>query len=150
MKKQTLEALATADAKRWAAAEMFYGEGAGTRRKLLTAELGERFDDPLYNELFNNAYEALDMNKFAELAIKERKAIDRAAKTGKNFRALKSGNLSNLSTGVFIIAGVAYVAHQTGYDKIIWAETQKAYKKAKIEVKIWKAKREGRNVERII
>jgi hypothetical protein len=103
MKQKALEAMAADDAKRWAAAEMFYGEGAGTRRKLLNAELGERFDDPVYNELFNNAYDKLDLNKFAQQAIKERKSIDRAAKAGRNFRAIKSGNLGNLSTGVFVV-----------------------------------------------
>lgn len=150
MKQKVMQKLAQTDAERWAAAEMFYGEGAGNRRKLLNAELESKFEStPGFFEAFNAAYENLDMNKFAERAIKERKAIDRAAKASQNMRAIKNGNMRGLSTGVFIIAGAAYVAHATGYDKKIEAEAKKLWKQAKVEYKIRKARREGRNVERI-
>ena len=149
MKKKAFAAMAANDAKRWAAAEMFYGDGAGIRRKLLAAELDARWKDPVYLELFNKAYEGLDKTKFAEMAIKERKAIDRATKASKNLRALKNGNLNGLSTGVFVVAGTVYLARQTGYDKIIWAETQKAYKKVSAEVKFRKARFQGRNVTKL-
>ena len=139
--KSKIEKMAAADAQRWAAAEMFYGDGAGTRRKLLNAELQERLvrlADTDYADLFNLEYELLDMNKFAQAAIKERKSIDRAAKAGKNLRALKSGNLNNLSTGVFVVVGLAWVAHQTGYDKKIEAEAKKAWARVKLEYTVRK------------
>lgn len=147
-----IQKMAEADAKRWAAAEMFYGEGAGTRRKLLNAEIETKlveYADTDYADLFNLAYEHLDMDKFAKAAIKERQHLDRMAKAGKNLRALKSGNLNNLSTGVFVVVGAAYLAHATGYDKKIQAEAKKLYKKAKVEYKFRKARMQGRNVERI-
>lgn len=144
-----LEKMATVDAQRAAAADMFYGDGAGTRRKLLKAELDPKRDIPGYVEAFTKAYDSLDMNKFAQQAIKERKAIDRAAKAGQNFRALKNGNVNGLTTGVFVVVGGVWLAHQTGYDKKIEAEAKKLYKKARIEVKVQKARMQGRNVEKI-
>lgn len=150
MKTNTIVKEAAKDAERWAAAEMFFGEGAGTRRKLLEPEIARKVERMSgYHEAFEAAYDNLDMTKFAEQAIKERKKIDSMAKANKNFRALKSGNLRGLSNGVFIVAGVAYVAHTTGYDKVAMAEGKKLYKKAKAELKFRKARFEGRNVEKI-
>lgn len=144
-----LNKMAQQDAERWAAAEMFYGEGAGTRRKLVGAEIQARYNVPGYLEAFNRAYESLDMDKFAKGAIRERQKIDRAAAAGKNIRALKNGNVRGLSTGAFVVVGVAYFAHAAGYDKVAYDEGKKLYKKARIEVKFRKARWQGRNVERI-
>ena len=151
MKK--LEKMAQQDAEKWASAEMFYGPGAGTRRKLVNAEIESNlvtYADTDYADLFNLAYEHLDMNKFAQAAIRERKALDRAAKTSQNLRALKSGNLNNLTTGVAVVVGAAYLAHATGYDKKIEAEAKKLYKRAKTEIKFRKMRWQGLNVEKII
>lgn len=137
------------DAERMLAAEMAYGEGAGTRRKLLNAEINQKLVDNAsteYADLLNLAYEHLDQNKFAKAAIKERKNLDRAAKAGKNMRALKSGKLNNLSTGVFIVVGGAYIAHATGYDKVIKAEVKKGAKLLKDE---WTVRKEGRRIRKM-
>lgn len=150
MNKSRLDKIAQQDAERWAAAAMFYGEGAGTRRKLLTAEIDEKaWNTDGYIESFHQAYNALDMDKFAKAAVRERQAIDRAAKASKNFRAIRTGNYQGLSTGVFVAVGTAYVLHVTGYDKVLLAEGKKAYKKAKVEVIFRKKKWQGRNVEKI-
>lgn len=130
-----IEKMAQKDAQIWAAAEMFYGEGAGTRRKLTWAEISDKqFSVPGYVEAFNKAYESLNMDKFAKGAIKERKNIDRAVKAGKNLRALKAGNVRGLSTGLYVAVGVAYVAHATGYDKVAYRKAKKAYRKAELEI----------------
>jgi hypothetical protein len=126
MSDKAVKKMAEKDAERWAAAEMFYGEGAGTRRKLLNAEILTKSQDTLYAKTLHEAYEKLDMNKFAEMAIKERKALDRAAKASQNMRALKNGNYQNLTTGVAVVVGLGYAAHVTGYDKVIIAEAKKA------------------------
>lgn len=150
MTSHGLNKLAKEDAQRWASAEMAYGEGAGTRRKLMNAELQSKtLNIPGYWDAFNNAYDALDMNKFAKAAVKERKALDRAAKASKNLRAIRTGNYQGLSTGVFVAVGTAYVLHVTGYDKVLLAEGKKAYKKAKVEFIYRKRKWQGRNVEKI-
>ena len=144
--------MAKKDAERYAAAEMFYGAGAGTRRKLLGAELDEkmlRLADTDYTDLFHLEYELLDMNFFAKQAIKERKSIARAAKASKNFRAIKNGNVQNLSTGLFIAAGIYMVAKQTGYDKVVEAKVEELWKKARTEFKYRKARAQGRNVSKI-
>ncbi len=138
MKIPTIDKLAQKDAERFAAAEMFYGEGAGTRRKLLDAELQSKHNMPGYYEAFIEAYADLDLNKFAKGAIKERQNIDRAAKASKNVRALKSGNVRGLSNGVFIVVGAAYLAHATGYDKKVEKEVRDFYTQVKAR---YKAKR---------
>lgn len=152
MKQKTIEAMAVEDAREWGFAKMFFGEGAGIRRRLVEAEISQKlidYADTDYADLFNLACENLNQIELAEAAIKERKKIDAMAKAGKNVRAFKSGNYQNLSTGVFLVVGAAYLAHQTGYDKVIVAETKKQYKKAKTEFKFHKARLQGRNVERI-
>ena len=50
---------------------------------------------------------------------------------------------------MFYAAGAAYVLHVTGYDKVLLEEGQKAYKKARVEVKYRWRKFQGRNVEKI-
>lgn len=150
MSKSRIDKMAQHDAERWAAAEMFYGEGAGTRRKLMAAEVETKmFDDLEYYNAFHKAYEALNMDKFAKAAVRERQAIDRVAKASKNLRAIRTGNYQGLSTGVFAVVGTAYVMHLTGYDKVLLEEGKKAYKKAKIEFVYRKKKWQGRNVEKI-
>lgn len=134
---KNLEKMASKDAHEWARAEMFFGEGAGIRRRHLDAEINEKMSTiPGYIDFYNKAYASQDMVKHAEAALRERKNIDRAAKAGKNLRAIQTGNLHNLSTGVFIAVGVVFVAHQTGYDKKVQAEATRLYRKAKAEIAV--------------
>jgi hypothetical protein len=142
MTDKKIEKLAAKDAESWLAAEMAYGEGAGTRRKLVSADIeGKQWSMPGYFEAFQAAYEQLDKTKFAKEAIKERKHLDRVGYASKNFRALKAGKIQNLSTGVYVIVGGAYLAHVTGYDKKIEAEAKRLIKKAKDEIEVRKARR---------
>lgn len=145
--------MANKDAVTFLAAEMAYGEGAGTRRKLVKAMVDQKMVDYAgtdYAELFEEAYHRLDLNKFAQQAIRERKAMDRAAMASKNLRALKNGNMRGLSTGVFLVVGGVYLARATGYDKVIVAESKKVYKKAKVEFRYHKLRLQGKNVERLL
>lgn len=127
-----IEKMAAKDAYEYGLALMFFGEGAGTRRKLIQAQVSDKVHSiPGYGDAFDKAFGSLSQMELAEKAIAERKRIDAAAKAGKNLRALKSGNLQNLSTGVFVVVGGVILARQTGYDKVIVAETKKLYVKAK-------------------
>lgn len=54
---------ATKDAKEFARAKMFYGEGAGTRRKLIKATVEERSKDPQYKKAFDEALSKQNMSK---------------------------------------------------------------------------------------
>ena len=69
--------LAAKDAKRYADAKMFYGETAGTKRKLLNAELNKKKSKvPGYEEAFNKALENVDYAKSAKKAVVKRTTID--------------------------------------------------------------------------
>ena len=146
-----VDKLAKADAHEWALAQMFYGEGAGVRRHLIGSTVDYNMATiPGYLEKFHTYVDAIDQTKMAEKAIAERKRIDRGLKIGKNLRALKSGNLNNLSTGVFVVVGAAYLAHATGYDEKIKAQAKKQYKKAKTEIRYRQLRHQGKNVSKII
>ena len=147
-----VEKMAAKDAHDWARAEMFFGEGAGVRRRHLFAQIEARisqYADKGYEEAFNRAYSQQNMADHAIKAAKERQNIDRLAKANRNLRAVRTGNLQNLTTGAAILAGAYYVAHQTGYDKKIEREAKKLYKKARLEVKYRVARAQGRNVEKL-
>lgn len=142
MKQKALEKMAEQDAYDWGLAQMFFGEGAGTRRKLVAATIDQKvLDIPGYEQALDAAYAKLNQIEMAEKALELRKKIDRANTAGKNIRALKSGNLHNLSTGVFVVVGGAYLLHVTGYDKVLKAKAEDLYKKAKTEVEVRKAKK---------
>lgn len=145
-----IERIAAKDAAKWAEAELFFGEGAGTRRKLLSADIGYKTENVSeYYPAFKKAYDKLNFSQLAMKAAKERQHIDRANMMGKNARAIIRGDRRGLSTGLAIIVGVIYVAHQTGYDQKILKEGRKYYRKysrkIKAEIAARKIKRDPRN-----
>lgn len=69
--------LAAKDAKRHADAKMFYGKGAGTRRKLLNAELEKKKKDiPGYKDAFEKSLGNVDYAKSAVKAKRDRTRKD--------------------------------------------------------------------------
>lgn len=99
------------DAKEHAKAKMFYGEGAGTRRKLINAKVNSRSTDPNYKKAFDYHSENQDMGKRAEQARRQRHRKDVANTTAKTARGVK--NLA-LKTGapVTLTAAAGYAAYQ--------------------------------------
>lgn len=81
--------MARSDAEEFTKAKLYYGEGAGTRRKLIKAKVDERSKDPLYKKAFDYHVEKTDMAKRAKQAQKKRKRVDRTATVKKTAR--KSG-----------------------------------------------------------
>ena len=67
---------ASKDAKEYARAKMYYGEGAGTRRKLIKNTVEEKSKDPGYKEAFDYAMSKQDMEKHVQGAKRERKVND--------------------------------------------------------------------------
>lgn len=121
--------MAANDAANWARAEMFFGDGAGTRRKLLTAEIASKAERISgYNAAFEKAYGKQDFAEHALRAAKERKKIDRTNVVGKNIGALARGDRRGMSNGFAAIVLVGAVAHVTGYDKIAWNKAQIIYR----------------------
>lgn len=116
------------DAQEYARAKMFYGEGAGVRRKLIEATVESRaHKDPNYARAFHKALAAQDMSEHAKRAQKERKRIDRNEALSRNVKGMLNGNSKTLNTSVLIVGAAAYVAHQTGYDKKIAAKAREVY-----------------------
>jgi len=125
-----LEKMATKDALRWAQAEMAFGEGAGTARKLLNAEINQKyFKIPGYAQVFDDTYDMLDMADIAAKALKDHKKLVRMKHVEKNTRALLRGNPRGMSTGLAVAFTVGVVLHQTGYDKVLYRKAEVEYKK---------------------
>lgn len=69
------------DAKEFARAKAFFGEGAGTRRKLIKATVeGKSKRLPGYQKAFDHHLSKQDTSKHASKAVSERTSIDRKTK----------------------------------------------------------------------
>lgn len=113
---------AAKDAREFARAKMFYGEGAGTRRKLIKAKVeSKKKKDSSYAQAFDHHLNKQDLGSHASKAGRERKRKDVVKGTGKTARGIKNvatGNsrAANLSA-VVIVAGATF-AHKQGWDQV--------------------------------
>jgi hypothetical protein len=100
------------DAQESARAKMFYGEGAGTRRKLIKAQVEAKSKrDPDYAKAFDHHLNQQDMSKHAEKARGERKGKDRRAnvrKTGNAINRAINGPFAGSAAVAIVAAGAAY------------------------------------------
>lgn len=84
------------DAKEFSKAKMFYGEGAGTRRKLIKAKVESKAaKDPSYKKAFDHHLANQDLGKRASQARGERARKDTVKSVGKTARGVK-----NLALGI--------------------------------------------------
>ena len=111
---------ASKDAKEYARAKMYYGEGAGNRRKLIKAKVEEKSKDAGYKEAFDYAMSRQNMEKHAEAAKRERKAED--IKTGIPRVARRT------VAAVGTLVSAAAVLHYYGLDKEL-IKTGKEFKR---------------------
>lgn len=122
---------ASNDAKEFARAKMYYGEGAGTRRKLIKATVESKAkNDPVYKKEFDRILANQDMSKHASSARSQRKRTDVVKGTAKTARGLKhviEGNTRYASTLAVVLVGAYGVAKQLGADKIIANAGKTAY-----------------------
>ncbi len=113
--------LAKKDAKEYARAKMFYGEGAGNRRKLIKNTVAQRTkDNKHYGEAFEKYLSEQDMAKHASAAKRERATRTTkktVAKTGRGLINASMGNIGRASTSA---AAIYTVAHMTGIDQQIY------------------------------
>lgn len=80
------------DAKEYTKAKSFYGEGAGTRRKLIKQKVEYNSKNISgYKEAFDHYVKNTDMNKRANQAVRERKVKDAKNSAGKAVRGV--GNI---------------------------------------------------------
>ena len=106
------------DAKEYARAKMYYGEGAGNRRKLIKATVEQRSkNDPFYKNEFNRQLEKQDMAKHAAKARTERKTRNAAGAVTKTTRGVVNRVLGNTGRVTASAAMIYAVAHYTGMDQ---------------------------------
>ena len=107
------------DAKEFARAKMFYGEGAGNRRKLIKATVKEKSKSKVYADEFEKSLNSQNMADHASKAKKERKVKDvknTAGKWGRGVVNIAAGNPQRAAASVVAAYGLLRV---TGADKII-------------------------------
>lgn len=123
---------AHADAKEFARAKQFYGEGAGTRRKLIKATVeGKSKRDPAYAKAFQEHLSLQDTSQHAAKARSERRRKDVKNSTAKTARGISHylrGNPQYASAAAALIAGGALYAHKTGIDKVVFNAAKKRVK----------------------
>ena len=132
------------DAKEFARAKMFYGEGAGTRRKLIKNTVQERSKDPVYKKAFDEALSKQDMAKHAQKAKSERQrkdAINQTKKTGRGIVNMVTGHPERVGAGLAVAAAGVTIAHKTGVDKAVAKYAKTAVSKVANDIKTAQARR---------
>lgn len=114
-----IKRVAKKDAKKFARAKMYYGEGAGIRRRLIKAKVYERSKDERYKKAFDEYLSAQDMAKHATKAKAERVRNTTGKKTVETGKDLVNAAMGNIG-GVSVTAAAIYtIAHATGADKVV-------------------------------
>jgi len=123
------------DAQEFARAKMFYGEGAGTRRKLINKSVESKAKrDPAYKKAFDHHLEKQDMSTHASKARSERRRKDTKAKVGRGIRGTRhilNGNSQYASAATALAVGGYMYAKQAGIDKVVVNAAKTAYSDAK-------------------
>jgi hypothetical protein len=108
------------DAREWTEAKLAYGEGAGIRRKLINETVAYKMQHiPGYKVAFDAASERQDVASMAKHAKRNdrRKKVNNAVV--RNTRAVATGKIENVSTGLLLVGAAAVVLHKTGADRKI-------------------------------
>lgn len=110
---------ASKDAKEFARAKMYYGEGAGNRRKIIKNQVESRKKKSKdYADAFDAALAKQDMGKHATKATKQRKSTDRKESRRKKFGAVARRLTGEWGTDAAVVAliagGVAFAASPQG------------------------------------
>lgn len=119
-KDRKFERQARKDAKEFARAKMYYGEGAGTRRKLIKATVQERSKNKTYKDAFDKALDAQDMSEHAKKAKRERKSTDAKNAAKMHVRGainIANGNAGRAAASTLAIVTLASAIHSSGLDK---------------------------------
>lgn len=113
--------MAKDDAEEFTRAKLFYGEGAGTRRKLIKAKVEARSKaDELYKKAFDHHVAKTDLAERADQAHKDRKKTDTkkaVKKTSKGVGHILRGNSQYANTAAAVTVAAGGYAHKKGYDQ---------------------------------
>ena len=116
---------AVKDASEFARAHVFFGEGAGNRRKLIkTVVAAKSAQSEAYRQAFEAALAVQDMVEHVSKAQKERRRRDFWHAINKNTKSAMAGRYTGVNMTIVVIGGALYYAHNRGLD-------QKAYLKMK-------------------
>lgn len=121
------------DAAEYARAKMFYGEGAGTRRKLIKATVEAKAKkDPTYKAAFEHHLAKQDLGQHASKARSERRRKDATKATTKTVKGAHrslTGQMGNVTLAAALLAGGYTVARKNGADEYIRNVAKDSYKK---------------------
>jgi hypothetical protein len=111
--------MASKDAQEHARAKLFFGEGAGTRRKLINARVDHnRKFVPGYGKAFDAHLSSQDLSKHSIKAVKERHSIDRKDRNKKRAGAVARRLTGEWGTQAAFVAlagsGVAFARSDRG------------------------------------
>lgn len=119
---RSINKTASKDAKEFAEAKQFYGQGAGTRRKLIKETVEQRTKNSSeYKKAFDFHLQRQDMAKASEKAVSKRKSIDRRTRTKQ-----RAGYLARTTTGqmgtqaaftAVAVAGLAFASSPVARQK---------------------------------
>ena len=101
------------DAREYARAKAYYGQGAGIRRKMIKNLISERMKDDDYKQEFERLLAGQDMSQHQKAANRERKVQDTKNAIGKTARGVKNLMLGVGSASLTAIA-IYNVAKMTG------------------------------------
>lgn len=126
---------AAKDAQEFARAKMFYGEGAGTRRKLIKAQVEAKArKSPEYKKAFEHHLANQDLGKHADKAKSERRRKDTSkatTKTVKSAHRQMTGGMGNVTLAGALLAGGLVTAHKAGVDKAVADAAKTKYRDSK-------------------
>lgn len=127
--------MAAKDAKEAALAKMYYGEGAGVRRRQIKGVVEARSKaDPAYKKAFDHHLANQDLAKASSKAHSKRKRTDvvnGTKKTVKGINHIRNGNAQYASATAALLVGGAMYAHAQGIDKLLFEKGKTAYNEAK-------------------
>lgn len=113
---------AAKDAKEYTKAKMYFGEGAGVRRRLINNSVKSKMKDPAYKAAFDKHVSNTDMSRRASQARGTRKRTDTTngiKKTARGIGHIARGNSQYASLAAAGIFTAAVAAHKSGVDKIL-------------------------------
>lgn len=123
------------DAAEFTKAKMFYGEGAGTRRKLIKATVESKSRrDPAYKKAFDHYTQNTDLAKRAVEARRTRKRKDTGnavKKTGRGINHVLNGNSQYANVTATLAVGGYMYARKTGIDKVVSNAAKNTYQNIK-------------------
>lgn len=123
------------DAQEFARAKQFYGEGAGTRRKLIKATVeGKSSRSSEYKKAFEHHLSQQNPAHHAEKARSERKRKNVKKSAGRGVRGTRHilmGNPQYASAVTALVVGGALAAHKAGIDRTILNAGKTSYASAK-------------------